>query len=383
MKIGIINVYKVTLPFKATFSHAQKDATSVDNVVVEILTDDGGLAGYGEGGPRPYVTGETQDTAIRDVRSLCLNKRFPWVLDEVSQIWGFVDSVIGEKSHNAALCALEMALLDLLAKNEGQNILHYLPKDHIANEVTYGGTTPIAEPKVVRKICEMMAEFGIRCVRLKMGNDFEQNRRMIEAVSQVTNRAGALRVDVNGAWNLDIAKQHIPLLKFHGVAVLEQPLMPDDHQWEELYDIVRTTNIRLMADESVCSLEDMENAVMKGYFDVVNVRLSKCGGFYNSLRIIQRIRDAGLDYQVGCQLGESGILSAAGRALCAISSDALYFDGSYDTFLLRENLTIENVTFGYGGKAVPLKEPGLGIIVDKASLDRFSNYVTVIKSPCL
>ena len=128
-------------------------------------------------------------------------------------------------------------------------------------------------------------------------------------------------------------------------------------------------------------MEDVERAISDKHFDVINVRLTKCGGFLNSLKIIERIRAAGLRYQVGCQLGESGILSAAGRALCAVSSDALYCDGSYDAFLLRENLTTEHVTFNHGGRAAPLKGPGLGITVNLENLKRFSDYFITIQRP--
>jgi muconate cycloisomerase len=372
MKISAINIYKLTLPFKFPLSHSQKNATSADNIIVEIIPQEHGLYGYGEGGPRPYVTGETQDTAIHDVRSLCLNERFPWNLNNVSQIWNFVDSALQERNHNAALCALETALLDILARKEGRNILHYLPKDHFANEMRYGGTVPIAGPDMVAKICGIMREFDIKEVRLKMGRDFEQNRRTIEAVCRVMHREGSLRVDVNGAWNLDLAKEHLPLLVSHRVNILEQPLMPDDDNWGELADILRKRDVKLMADESVCSIQDMEEAIGDGYFDLINVRLSKCGGFSNSLKIIQRIRDAGLNYQVGCQLGESGILSAAGRALCAVSSDALFYDGSYDAVVLRDNVTTVHVSFKYGGKAGVLKGPGLGVLVDRRRLKQFS-----------
>jgi muconate cycloisomerase len=138
-------------------------------------------------------------------------------------------------------------------------------------------------------------------------------------------------------------------------------------------------NLRLMADESVCSTADMEDAIAEGYFDIINVRLSKCGGFHSSLKIIARIRNAGLHYQVGCQLGESGILSAAGRALCAVSSDALYCDGSYDAFLLQDNISTEHLTFNHAGRAAPLKGPGLGITVNRESLNRFSDSFVTTK----
>jgi muconate cycloisomerase len=178
---------------------------------------------------------------------------------------------------------------------------------------------------------------------------------------------------VNGGWDLKLTKQHLPLIGSYGVKVLEQPLPPNDRNWEDLAGDFKPNNLKLMADESVCSMAELEQAIRDGHFDVINVRLSKCGGFFNSLKIIQRIRAAGLNFQVGCQLGESGILSAAGRALCTISSDALYYDGSYDVFLLRENLTTEHVTFNQGGRAGPLEGPGLGILVNRENLNRFSN----------
>jgi muconate cycloisomerase len=381
MKISAINAYKVVLPFKFTFSHSQKDARSVDNIVVEILTYEDGLRGYGEGGPRPYVTGETQDTAIRDVQLLCLDNCFPWDLSDVSQIWQFVDTNLGKRNHNTALCALEMALLDLLATKEGRNILHYLPEDYATDDIRYGAIVPIADEATVTTICRMMKAFDIKEIRLKMGRDIELNRRTAKAVRKIMDGRCNLRVDVNGAWDLDTAKQHLPLLMSYQVGSLEQPLMPNDAHWKELAEALRTTGIKLMADESVCSIEDMEKAITEEYFDLVNVRLSKCGGFYGALKIIQQIRDAGLRYQVGCQLGESGILSAAGRALCAVTSDALYCDGSYDTFLLRENLTTEDVAFGHGGRAAPLKGRSFGIAVDKKSLRRFSEYYTTTQEP--
>jgi muconate cycloisomerase len=379
MLISAINVYELTLPFKFPLSHSQKNATSADNIVVEIVTDENGLKGYGEGAPRPYVTGETQRDAIHNVRVLCSNKSFPWDLSDISQIWNFVTAATAEKKHNSALCAIETALLDVLARKEGRNIFHYLPKDYFTNEMHYGGTVPIADPDMVAKICGIMRDFDIKAARLKMGRDFEQNRRTIDKVFRIMHKEGSLRVDVNGAWDLDMAKEHIPLLLSHGACVLEQPLMPEDPNWRELADVLRTTGIKLMADESVCSMQDMEKAVQDRYFDLINVRISKCGGFFNSLKVIQRIRDAGLGYQVGCQLGESGILSAAGRALCTVSSDALFYDGSYDSVVLKDNVTTMHVSFKYGGKASVLKGPGLGVLVDRRKLEQFSDRPVTIQ----
>ncbi|MBW1674084.1 MAG: hypothetical protein JRJ45_10660 [Deltaproteobacteria bacterium] len=51
----------------------------------------------------------------------------------------------------------------------------------------------------------------------------------------------------------------------------------------------------------------------------------------------------------------------------------MYYDGSYDIFMLKENITTEHVSFGPGGEAGPLDGPGLGVAINKESLMRLSN----------
>jgi tRNA(Ile)-lysidine synthase TilS/MesJ len=245
----------------------------------------------------------------------------------------------------------------------------------------YGATLPLPRHDTFFKLCKIIKQLEIKDVRLKMGKDIRQNHGALKLLRSMLGANCDLRVDPNMGWNLKSAMRHLPLLRSYEVGTLEQALAPGDNGWGELAGIAKTNGLKLQADESVCSMSDLEKVIEEGHFDIVNVRLSKCGGFRNSLRIIQRIRDAGLNYQVGCQLGESGILSAAGRALCSISSDALYYDGSYDRFLLRENLTSVNVNFEFRGKASPLDGPGLGITVNTKNLQKFTDYSITVQRP--
>jgi L-Ala-D/L-Glu epimerase len=125
-----------------------------------------------------------------------------------------------------------------------------------------------------------------------------------------------------------------------------------------------------MADESACSLSDVKRIIREGYCNMINVRLSKCGGFRRSMDIIDYLRPNRIPFQIGCHLGESGILSAAGRVLCLLCRDSIYFDGSYDEYLLKENTTQQDVTFGPHGNAGPLNGPGLGVDINLAGLKR-------------
>jgi L-alanine-DL-glutamate epimerase-like enolase superfamily enzyme len=94
----------------------------------------------------------------------------------------------------------------------------------------------------------------------------------------------------------------------------------------------------------------------------LNIRVSKSGGFLNSMRIARNAADAGIFCIVGAQVGESGILSAAGRHLAACIAPR-YVEGSAGRLLLKRDLTVENVMPGWKGRARTFKGYGLGIRV--------------------
>ena len=129
MKIDQISIYPIVLPFSSEFSHSLRKRYSVKNIIVQVVAEQGGINGYGEGAPRSFVTGESQESVVRSITGFIQLDNFPWALDDVSQIWNFVDGLFHGKAHNAAICALETALLDALGKSQGRNIIDYFPKD--------------------------------------------------------------------------------------------------------------------------------------------------------------------------------------------------------------------------------------------------------------
>ncbi len=376
MRIDQINIYKATLPFSIDFRHARKKRPSVKNIIVEIIADKGNIKGYGEGAPRPYVTAESQESASENVDNFVRRDSFPWELNDISQIWDFVDSLPHSKRYHSAICAIEMSLLDMLGRLQKKSTVDYFPKDFYVNKVYYGASIPLADTERVVEICQLIGEMGITQLRLKMGHDFHQNSGVFEAVKHTLGDNLGLRIDSNAAWDIDLACDHIPLIEAHKVKIVEQPMQPEDAHIAEFAEALQNNGAILMADESACSLDEVEKVIEEGHYKMINVRLSKCGGFRNSLKVIEYLRYHGIPFQIGCQLGESGILSAAGRALSLLCGDAAYYDGSYDAFLLKENTTLEHVSFGLGGEAKPLEGPGLGVDVNAQSLERLSSDCT-------
>jgi len=368
MRIDRINIYGIKLPFAGSFPHALKKEAFAENIIVEIIAETDHLTAYGEGAPRPYVTGETQDSAIENFGFLIEQGAFPWDLEDVSQLWNFTDSLPKEKKYNAVVCAMEMALLDALGKFQNRPVIDYFPATFATDTIYYGAAVHLGSTEKTTRICELIQHLGIRQIRVKMDDQFEQNQKAMEIVRSKFGSDCDLRIDVNGAWNSELALKHVPLILNHPVGIVEQPLMPRADGLSDFAAVMKTNGIILMADESVCTLKDVDTILTQGDYEMVNVRLSKCGGFRRSLEMIAYLRTTGLSFQIGCQLGESGILSAAGRILCLLNHDSQYYDGSYDKFLLQKNLTEENVTFGPGGMAGPLKGPGLGIQVNRQYL---------------
>jgi L-Ala-D/L-Glu epimerase / N-acetyl-D-glutamate racemase len=372
VRIDKVIIHQVKLPFSFDFSHSLRKRSYVNNIIVEIIAQQEDIIGYGEGAPRSYVTGESIESTVKSIRRFIKNDTFPRKLNDISQIWNFIDDITRGRKHNAAICALETALLDALGKSQDQHIIDYFSKDFITGNVYYGAPIPLDNNHKIVEICRLIKKMKINALRLKLGKNLEQNKTILKTVHSEFGGDYDLRVDINCAWDKKLAFMHIPLIQKYNVKAIEQPMMPDDPDISDFADLMQNIGVILMADESACSFNDVKKIVKEGYYKMINVRLSKCGGFKNSSDIINYLRLNGVPFQVGCQLGESGILSAAGRVLCLLCRDAVYYDGSYDEFLLKENVTFENVSFGEEGKADPLNSPGLGISVSPQRLKNIS-----------
>jgi muconate cycloisomerase len=177
-----------------------------------------------------------------------------------------------------------------------------------------------------------------------------------------------LRVDANEAWAPDQVVARIRELEPFGITSVEQPVAHE--HVAVLAEVRRQVRTPIMHDESLCSRIDAEDSVARGTCDLFNLRLSKCGGFIPSLRLAQFARQHGLGCQLGCQVGETVLLSAAGRHFASSVRDLRYLEGSYDRRLVKESLGRSDLTFGYGGWAPALTGPGLGVDLDESALQR-------------
>ena len=142
-----------------------------------------------------------------------------------------------------------------------------------------------------------------------------------------------LRIDANEAWTPANVVDRIRELEPFGISAVEQPVPHADVAC--LAEVRRSRSGRRSCSMNRCAAGSMPSGPIEAALcDLFNLRLSKCGGFIPSLRLAQFARQHGLGYQLGCQIGETAVLSAAGRHFAGSVADLRYVEGSYDRHLV-------------------------------------------------
>jgi len=366
-------LFALDIPFQLEISHASHTRSSCDSVIVRIESSEG-VVGYGEAVPRPYVTGETAAGVMeylhRHIEQAMLSATLPtWDGDQEATL-AAVEALLpsstavapGVIAHNASRAALEVALLDCVMRSAGLSMAELLPGCRAS--VTYSGMLPTVSNKRALKLAELQVEYGISRLKVKVGDpgDVERLRFLREHLGPDF----VLYVDANCAWTPAQAVERIGRLAEFNIALVEQPLPRGPV--EELARLRERCSVPIMVDESLVTLEDARQLVDAGACDLFNIRISKCGGLSNCLKLARTAEKAGLAYQLGAHIGETSVLSAAGRHLALSLPEVRFVEGSSGGFLLREDLSLESLQFEPGGKGRPLSGPGLGIDVSEEKL---------------
>jgi len=373
-RIEAITIYKLKIPFHQAFHHATQSREESDAVIVRVK-DTSGQIGYGEALPRPYVTGETTASMIAHLRERLAPEIFArtfvtgWatfeLLDSCRAEWTrSQDSAVS--AWNAAFCAVELALLDWSLKSLTTSLSAFLPP--VRNEVIYSGVISSDNPAEAAALAKRMVKFGLRQLKIKVGTSEDYDR--VAAVCQAVGPQVALRADANGAWSAAQAVEALNRLKPYNLQVIEQPVPAGD--LAGMRKVRAETSLPVMADESLVTIEQASQLVDARACDYFNIRLSKCGGVTGSLAIAKLAAQAGIKIQVGAQVGETAILSAAGRTFAAHLPELAFAEGSFGTWLLSEDIAFEDVSFGYAGVAPLLASRGLSVTVKDETLERLA-----------
>ena len=210
--------------------------------------------------------------------------------------------------------------------------------------------------------------YGFKQVKLKVDADTAEGTGRF--ARRILGGGRDIRADANMAWDVPKALNAMQSLARYGIRSFEQPIKADDIKG--LAQLVSETGLGVMADESISDSDSLETLIANRACTAVNIRISKCGGLVASYNRCLRALQAGLTVQVGCQVGETSLLSAAQLILIAGVRRVTYGEGCFGLHLLREDPGHPLMQFGYGGRPPKLPQgPGLGIQINEEILNRW------------
>jgi L-alanine-DL-glutamate epimerase-like enolase superfamily enzyme len=367
MRLKKIHLYLLQIELCMPIKHYLAERSHSENLVVKVVTDSG-VVGFGEGIARQYVTGETTATSLTFLRDHLIPKINGFHWNDPEDLLEKLRELISEPNRArapAACCALELAILDAAGKTWGQSVAQFLGGEEF--QLVYSAVIPMMNQPSFHRLLHVIREMHMSFVKIKVGND--QDLAVLSLVREILGHEVDLRVDANGAWSAEEAEQRIDAMMAYGITAVEQPVSKED--LIGLKRVADQVGIPVIADESLCFERDAKDLASLQACKVFNLRLSKCGGILAAARMHQIGQEQGIAAQLGCQVGETGILSAAGRQF-ALSRKLLYLEGSYSNYILKEDIVNEPVEFGPGGVARPLAGYGLGISIDEEVVQRLA-----------
>lgn len=380
MRIASVELLLIRVPFRRTFEHASARRSHSDNVLVHCVAASG-AEGWGETIAREYVTGEDTGGVVEKIHGV---KSELWVreFETARDITAFCSDANLDGS--VARCAVEIALLDCLAREGGLPLAKLIAASwpelvSVRDKVPCNYTGPLDLGSATKTLTNAIKIrlFGFSAVKLKLSGRLSEDVRSLRIARFALGSKTDLRVDANESWSPEYASGIAASLRDAGVSAVEQPFPKDRLDWAANFCV--SVGIPLIYDESLLSDQDALKIAALKLPSLFCVKLAKIGGFWPTLRVGAVAKSCGIGVQIGCQVGESAILSAAGRQLALVCPELRYLEGSYDAFLLSSNVIDGNISFRWGGRAPSLDGPGLGIDVDqehvsKMAIKRFGLY---------
>jgi O-succinylbenzoate synthase len=173
---------------------------------------------------------------------------------------------------------------------------------------------------VDRRPIDSAALTGFPAVKVKVGRtDPRDDVELVAAVRDAVGPAVALRVDANGAWDIDTGEEMIGRLARFDLELVEQPVAAVD----DLARLRRRVEVPVAADECVRSIADARCLATLDAADVVVLKVQPLGGVRTALQVAETARVPALV----TSMRETSVGIAAGLALAAALPELPYACG--------------------------------------------------------
>lgn len=348
-------------PLNLTLRHAFTTARGSSSVARNVLLrlGHGKITGFGEASPIRYYK-QTQESCTLALQKMerSLKDREPFEIERI-----LLDLREKFPVEASARCAVDLALHDLVGKTLNVPLWKYWGLDPSKTPQTSFTIGIDSLDKVISKIAEA-ARYPVLKIKLGAGDDMEILRQVRKLCPKKI-----LRVDANTGWSVNEAIANAKICEKLGIEFIEQPIPPGRNA--AFKRIKNKIGVPLMTDESSLVPEDIP--ALRGCVDGINVKLVKCGGLREGLKMIHTARACGLKIMLGCMIESSVLISAAAQ----LSPLADYAD--LDGNLLVSDDPFNGVRIDKNAKLLLPNGPGLGVVENRktgAAVNKSSGRAT-------
>ncbi|WP_119329336.1 dipeptide epimerase [Cysteiniphilum halobium] len=314
IKIKDIQCHVSQIKLNRTFVTAVRSTDYINDLHVDLICDNG-LIASGTAPATTLVIGETLTGMQAIIESYYKPILIGRTLEDLPEFIAMINRIVPFNS--GAKMAIDTACYALLAKLSNQNIACYLGAKKTNNKLESCVTISCGEIQEVLSSVEIAINKGFKKLKIKLGTEINHD---MEVTYQIQNhlkgKTISLLVDANQGWNYKETIQFIKYLEKMSIKIelLEQPVHARDIS--SMKKITYMSPFPIAADESVFNTDDALNLFTHDACDVINIKLAKCGGIHQAIRLKTLADCYHKSCMVGCMMESPlGISMAANVAL--------------------------------------------------------------------
>jgi len=346
-----IEAESLRLNLKKTIRHAAATRNKGESIWVQAKRN--GNSGFGEGCPRIYVAGDGLESSLTWIKKNFSNGKVKFETLEDLKQWA-KENEKEIDSYPSAWCAIEMAMLDLLARERGCSVEKILGLDDGKLSSRYTAVLEYDKKKEYFNLANQYLLFGISDFKIKLCGNLKRDIEYIDILEELSAKHHVepirIRLDANNLWKdrCDEAIEYTMMLGVGRVFTMEEPVGAKNT--EDISKFSTATGLPVILDESLCTLDDLSlYKNIAGKF-IANIKISKVGGLLRALKMIDELKKLRWPVIIGCHVGETSLLTRAALVVSGSAGDSLIaHEGAFGDYLVEGEPVGPMLKFGQQG----------------------------------
>jgi L-alanine-DL-glutamate epimerase-like enolase superfamily enzyme/pimeloyl-ACP methyl ester carboxylesterase len=345
-----IEAIPLRVKFKTTIRHAAATRNEGESVWVKATRN--GTVGYGEGCPRDYSAGDDLGSSVEWVRENFSTGKISFETPDDLKQWVENNHTVIDR-YPSAWCAVEMALLDLFSREQGCSVERLLGLDDSLLSGRYTAVLGDDKKWTYTTLVDQYLIRGFSDFKIKLNGNIDRDREKLAILEDLSIQHNTkdirIRLDANNLWK-DKCDEAIAYMAALGgrIFALEEPV--GSRNVGDIIKVADATGLPIILDESLCTLEDLSLYKNISGKYIANIKISKVGGLFRALRLIQELKKVGRPIIIGCHVGETSLLTRAAFIASSAARESLVAqEGAFGDYLVEREPVEPMLKFGRNG----------------------------------